>query len=101
MKGNPAAGLSAANKEVAALDGKLEAQANRTEALKTLKEMVRAIEMKDEAELKKNQALLEEGKYAALMVDKDYEDVLWPLLARDPEAIDFLEGLGWEFQKEK
>merc|ERR1712224_649727 len=72
----------------------------RSEALKCLKEMVRAIEMKSEDDLKTAQDLLE-NKYAGLMVDKDYEDILHPVLARDAEAITFLEGLGWEFKREK
>jgi tetratricopeptide (TPR) repeat protein len=80
--------------------GKPEKAPKRTEALKCLKEMVRAIEVKSEEDLKKSQDLLE-GKYAGLMIDKDYEDILHPVLARDPEAIAFLESLGWEFQREK
>jgi tetratricopeptide (TPR) repeat protein len=71
----------------------------RPEALKILKEMVKAIEVKNADQLKNAQDQLE-GNYAGLMVEKDYEDILHPALARDPEAIAFLEGLGWEFKKE-
>lgn len=79
--------------------GQAEKAPKRPEALKVLKDMVRAIELRSADDLKKAEELLT-GKYEGLVTDKDYMDILHPAIQRDPESVEFLEGQGWAFKKE-
>merc|ERR1712050_167758 len=72
----------------------------RSEALKTLASLSKATEMRKADEVKDLEGQL--NKYGTVLSDHDLADVLQPLFAKDPEAMEYLEKeLGWDFGKTK
>jgi tetratricopeptide (TPR) repeat protein len=70
----------------------------RKDAIRTLKDMVKAIEKRDADALKTAEDKV--AKVSSLLVDQDYADILHPMLHADSGAVSFLEEQGWVFKKE-
>jgi len=76
--------------------GQPEKAPTRTDALKCLSNLSKATEMRKAEEAKELEAEL--NSYGEVLADSDLAEVLQPLFAKDPEAIEFLEKeLGWDF----
>jgi len=69
----------------------------RPQALQALDSLVEAIKGRDAPAAKEAENLL--TSFGSLVNNKDIADQLVPLLARDPEAGDFLRELGWDVEK--
>jgi len=76
--------------------GQPEKAPTRTDALKCLSNLSKATEMRKVEEAKELEAEL--NGYGDVLADSDLAEVLQPLFAKDPEAMEFLEKeLGWDF----
>jgi len=76
--------------------GQPEKAPTRTDALKCLSSLSKATEMRKVEDCKELETEL--NSYGEVLGDSDLAEVLQPLFAKDPEAIEFLEKeLGWDF----
>lgn len=82
-----------------AQSGRLEKAPNRQEALKSLKELTRAVGQRNVGEA--NAAELRLNSMRDLVTDTEIIEHLHPLVAKDPETTDFLQKeLGWSMNDE-
>jgi len=76
--------------------GQPEKAPTRNDALKCLSNLSKATEMRKVEECKELEQEL--NSYGEVLSDSDLAEVLQPLFAKDPEAVEFLETeLGWDF----
>ncbi|CAE8719952.1 unnamed protein product [Polarella glacialis] len=69
----------------------------RPQALQTLQDLVRAVELRDTAAVKDAEERL--NGYGGLVTNKDIADHLVPIFTRDRGSVEFLRELGWEFDQ--
>jgi tetratricopeptide (TPR) repeat protein len=69
---------------------------HRSEALLALKSFIKAVEQRDEQEVKKFEAKLDRA--SAAIKDTEMSSALEALFQRDPTALQFLEKLGWDLE---
>lgn len=80
--------------------GQADKAPTRNDALKCLSSLSKATEMRKVEECKELEAEL--NSYGEVLTDTDLAEVMQPLFAKDPEAVEFLEKeLGWDFGANK
>jgi len=75
--------------------GQVDKAPNRHEAIRALKDLAKALEGKNEEEVKSAEQRL--NKMRDLVTDHEIVENLSPILQKDPEALGLLKKLGWNF----
>jgi len=78
--------------------GQPEKAPKRAEVQRALKELAKAIEAKKADDVKAAEEKL--NSMQDMVGDGEIQGILTPILLRDPTCVEFLEELGWKFQKE-